>query len=238
MPDEYAAFASVYDAIYEAMKDYRVEADRLHVLIQSHKRTQGSSLLDVACGTGLHDQYLRDRYQVEGLDVSEAMLAIARTRLPDVPFHHGDMSAFHLGRTFDAVTCLFSAVAHLGTVRRLNAAIECMARHVKAGGVLVVEPFISPDQWRDGTVGTNFVPEKRVARLTTSTREGDSAVLEMHHFVDWDEQSSTAKYFVTRHQMALYATQDYLDAFTAAGLAVTTDVEGLMGRGLFIGVKR
>ncbi len=238
MPDEYAASASVYDAIYEAMKDYHAEADRLHVLIESHKRTQGSSLLDIACGTGLHDQYLRDRYQVEGLDVSEAMLAIARTRLPDVPFHRGDMTAFDLGRTFDVVTCLFSAVAHLVTVQRLNAAIDCMARHLKAGGVLVVEPFISPDQWRDGTMGVNFVPEKRVARITTSTRQDNLAVLEMHHFVDWGEQHSAAKYFVTRHQMALYATQDYLDAFTAAGLDVTTDEEGLMGRGLFMGVKR
>lgn len=144
MLDEYASSASVYDAIYESMKDYRVEANRVHSIIEAYRQTNGRSLLDVACGTGLHAQYLCDRYNVEGVDTSAAMLAIARRRLPQLRFHQADMTELRRGRQYDVVTCLFSAIAHLQTAQRLRAAIACMARHLKTGGVLFVEPFIAP----------------------------------------------------------------------------------------------
>lgn len=237
MPDEYRDHASDYDAIYEDMKDYRREADRVHELIQAHKHTGGTTLLDVACGTGLHDQYLTDRYQLEGLDFSEAMLASAKKRLPETVFHQGDMSNFDLGRQFDVVTCLFSSIGHMKTKDKLSAAIACMARHLKPGGVLVVEPWITPDQWRESTVSTDFVPEKKVARITRSTRNGNLSHLEMHHFVDWDETTGTAKYFQTHHDVAMYTIEEYKAAFRAAGLDVSYDEEGLMGRGVYVGIK-
>jgi ubiquinone/menaquinone biosynthesis C-methylase UbiE len=45
------------------------------------------SLLDVACGTGKHLEQLMRWYQVEGLDLDDGLLAIARERLPGVPLH-------------------------------------------------------------------------------------------------------------------------------------------------------
>ena len=66
------------------------------------------SLLDVACGTGKHLEHLQHHYRVAGVDISPAMLDVARRRLPGVPLHVGDMVDFELGRTFDVVTCLES----------------------------------------------------------------------------------------------------------------------------------
>ena len=51
-----------YDQIYSA-KDYRAETDLLVTLIQQHQRTEGKRLLDVACGTGRHLEYLREYYR-------------------------------------------------------------------------------------------------------------------------------------------------------------------------------
>jgi ubiquinone/menaquinone biosynthesis C-methylase UbiE len=45
-------------------------------------------VLDVACGTGFLTRYLRG--EVVGLDQSEAMLRIARERVPTATFLHGD----------------------------------------------------------------------------------------------------------------------------------------------------
>lgn len=67
-----------YDAIYGTMKDYAREAQLVHELIQQHKQSPGNALLDVACGTGRHISYLREHYAVEGLDLDEQMLEIAR----------------------------------------------------------------------------------------------------------------------------------------------------------------
>ena len=87
----YERSAPVYDAIYEDKKDYRRESEQLHRLIEHHQRSPGRTLLDVACGTGLHDQFLRQWYDVEGLDASEAQLAVARQRLPTMTFHWADI---------------------------------------------------------------------------------------------------------------------------------------------------
>ena len=42
---------------------------------------------------------------------------------------------------------------------------------------------------------------------------------------------------IEHHQEAMHSVDEYLNAFKLAGLDVTYDEEGLIGRGLYIGVK-
>ena len=97
----YSRKARFYDAIY-ANLDYTDQAHKVHRLIQANKRSSGNRLLDVACGAGLHLERWQQDYTVEGLDISEEMLAVARDRLPNVPLHVADMADFNLGARFDA----------------------------------------------------------------------------------------------------------------------------------------
>jgi ubiquinone/menaquinone biosynthesis C-methylase UbiE len=125
---DYDQQAAVYDLIYE-WKDYAREAAMLRWIIAAKKRSAGNALLDVACGTGKHLAELKTDFTVEGLDLSVGLLTVARRSLPDVPFHHGDMTHFDLGKQFDVVTCLFSAIGHAQTLDNMNAALhECACR--------------------------------------------------------------------------------------------------------------
>src|SRR5260370_717463 len=99
----YRQLASYYDEIYH-FKDYQKEAQKIETLIQQHKKSPGDHLLDVACGTGNHIAYLKQRYNVEGLDFSSEMLRIARKKHPDVVFHQGDMTRFKLNTRFDSTS--------------------------------------------------------------------------------------------------------------------------------------
>src|SRR5690242_4552417 len=138
----FSASAAVYDLLYEAAgKDYAAEADELHSLIQA-KCPGARSLLDVACGTGAHLLHLRGRYQVAGVDLSPEMLEVARQRLPGVALTEADMRSFDLGRTFDAVTCLFSAVGCMHSTDELDDAIATMTRHLSPGGVVVIDGWV------------------------------------------------------------------------------------------------
>ena len=121
---DYAKSAAVYDAMYLAKKDYGREAEQIHTLIQEQKHTDGNDLLDVACGTGLHADVLRRWYHVEGLDLSEGQLAVARKRLPDVPLYHADMTHFATGKRHDAITCLFGAIGELLDIEQVNRALR------------------------------------------------------------------------------------------------------------------
>jgi len=228
----YDRSAKLYDAIY-SFKNYEKEAAKLHELIQKHKRSASNDLLEVACGTGGHISYLKNNYSVEGLDLSPEMLRLAKKKHPDVVFHRGDMVSFKLRKHFDAITCLFSAVGHVKTRRKLGLAVRNMSQHLKPGGVLIVEPWITPQQWRKGSVHADFVdqPELKVARMNISKTRGRLSVLDMHHLV---ATPNRVEHFVERLELGLFSHDEYLDVFRSAGLETSYDPEGLMGRGLYI----
>lgn len=229
----FAYSAPFYDAIY-SFKDYAGEAGQVHALIGQHCRSGGRALLDVACGTGKHLVYLREWYQAEGLEMDEGMLRIARQRLPEMPLHQGSMVDFQLGRRFDAITCLFSAIGYVRTEANLRQAIGAMAAHLRPGGVLVVEPWHRPERWEVGKLVSLVTdqPDLKITRMAISGREGDIAVLVFHYLVGTPQ---TIDYFSERHELGLFTHQQYLYAFQAAALETSFDPEGLTGRGLYIG---
>jgi SAM-dependent methyltransferase len=231
----YGKSAVIYDAIY-SFKDYADEANTLKGMIARHKRSPGNDLLDVACGTGKHLEYLRPDFTVEGLDLFAEMLGVARQRLPGVPFHQGDMADFDLGRQFDVITCLFSAIGYVKTRDRLDAAVANMARHVKPGGVLLVEPWFAPDTFKPGTVHGRYVdlPDLKIARMNLSVVEGRLSIMDMHHLVATPDG---VEYYIERHEMGLFVPDEYRAAFVRAGLAVMVHPSGLDGRGMYIGQK-
>jgi SAM-dependent methyltransferase len=226
--------AHLYDAIY-SFKDYPAEVARLELLIED-RVPDARTLLDVACGTGMHLAELRKRYEVEGVDLDPELLAIARERLPGVTLHEGDMVALDLGRTFDVVTCLFSSIAYTVTVERLRAATAALAGHVAPGGLLVIEPWILPEEWKSDFVGAVFVdePELKVARMNAHGRRpaGDVLVMDFEYLVGTPER---VERFTERHEVGMFTRDAYLDAVRDAGLAAEWEAEGLMGRGLVLG---
>ena len=227
--------AAVYDLIYE-WKDYACEAALLRWVIRASKRSNGNMFLDVACGTGRHMAELQRDFAVEGLDLSEELLAVARQRLPDVTFHAGDMTAFDLSQQFDVVTCLFSAIGHVKTADKLNAALRCMSAHTKPGGVVIIEPWFTPEQYHAGSIHKLFVdkPDVKLARMNVSEVQGNLSIMDLHHLVG---TTNGVRHFVERLEMGLFAHEEYLAAFAHAGLNATLDAYGLEGRGLYIGVK-
>jgi SAM-dependent methyltransferase len=227
--------ARFYDKIY-AFKDYPAEVEQLTAVIHKHLQSGGNHLLDVACGTGKHVEYLKVHFDVEGLDINAELLDIARQRNPGVPFHQGDMVDFDLGYQFDAVTCLFSSIGYVKTLDNLKRAVACMARHLVDGGVLVIEPWFPPDDWHAPSVHLQITdePELKIARMNTSFQEGRLSYFDLHYLIGTPEGT---EHFVERHELGLFETEEMQVALEDAGLETTYDPEGLTGRGLFAGLK-
>jgi ubiquinone/menaquinone biosynthesis C-methylase UbiE len=229
----YTRSVQYYDALYH-FKDYTAASNRLHHLLQRHHST-AETLLDVACGTGKHLEYLRNYYQAEGIDVNPDMLKIARQRCREVPFHQANMVDFCLEHSFDVITCLFSSIAYVKTRENLEKTVHSMVRHLRPGGVVVIEPFFSPEDYWTGTITANFVdePDLKIAWMYTSNPPQDSvAVLDIHYLVGTPEGVDN---FEERHELGLFAHEEYLKAFRGAGLEVAYDSEGLFGRGMYLG---
>ena len=229
--------AKFYNAIYASMgKDHSAEAQKVHRIIQKHKKSSGNRLLEVACGTGLHASILQKFYHVEGFDLDAEMLAIAKQNYPNIPFHQADMVEFDLGKRFDVITCLFSSIGYVKTTARLNQAILTMAHHLLPGGVLIVEPWFTPDQWNPGKIHALFVdqPNLKISRMNISEVEGRLSFFTFHYTVGTQQG---VEYFTERHELGLFTHQEYLKAFSKASLEITHDADGLDERGLYIGLK-
>jgi SAM-dependent methyltransferase len=212
--------AHVYDLLHEAAgKDYELEADELHALIQA-RRPGAASLLDVACGTGAHLLHLRRYYEVAGVDLEPAMLEEARRRLPDVPLTQADMKSFDLDRTFDAIICMFSAIGYMHSRDELDQAVQTMERHLSPRAVLVVDGWVRSESWRDpGTVHalSGFKDGLAASRLARSRRDGNRTTLELHHLVGSIEGID---YLVETHELMLFDDDEYRGSFERAGLTV------------------
>ena len=226
--------ARYYDTIYGSFKDYQAEAAKITAIIRRHLRSGGQRLLDVACGTGGHIAHLKEHFEVQGLDMSGEFLEIAGQKHPDVVFHRADMVDFDLCDRFDVVTCLFSSIGYVKTLDNLARAVESMARHVLGGGLLIVEPWFTPDAWYTPSVHAMLVdePELKIARVNTSFADGRLSYFDLHYLIGTLEGT---EHFVERHELGLFETEEMRAALAGAGLDVTYDEEGLTGRGLFIG---
>ena len=224
-----------YDKIY-SFKDYEQEANKITRIIEQRLQSEGRRLLDVACGTGRHIEYLKDQFEVEGLDISPEMIEIARVRNPNVTFHQADMTAFNLGKKFDVITCLFSAIGYAKTYELAGSAIACMSRHLVAGGLLIVEPWFPPEAWHAGTVHATLIdePNLKIARVNTSFVKGRVSYFDLHHLIGTPEGTT---HFVEHHELGLFTIDKMKLMFADAGLSVTYDPEGITGRGLYVGEK-
>lgn len=229
--------ATIYDAIYQGMgKDYASEAEKVEAFVQQYKTSDGDSLLDVACGTAGHIAYLKEKFRVEGLDNSAEMLAQAQAKYPEILFHQADMADFELGRAFDVITCLFSAIGYVQTMPRLSQTLTTFARHLRPGGVALVEPWFGPGVLDTGKVHAVFVdqPELKIARMNVNRVEGRLSFLDFQYLVG---TPSGVESFCETHTLGIFTDEEYQRAFREAGLRVLHDEAGLYGRGLYIGIR-
>jgi SAM-dependent methyltransferase len=227
----YTRSAEFYDALY-AFKDYAKEAHLLIDLVRQ-RRPDAASLLDVACGTGKHLEVFRDCFRVEGLDNNPAFRARAERRC-GVPVHQVDMRTFDLGRRFDVVTCLFSAVGNLLDAADLQRALTTMAAHVTANGLVIVEPWFTPETYWVDRVTVNLMDTAayKGAWMYVSRREDCRSVLDIQYLVAGPDGIDN---FSERHELGLFTTGQMVAAFRGAGLSVDHDPVGISGRGLYVG---
>lgn len=112
----YDARAAEYDTAY-SNAEYRLEDQTVRRLIGEQLP---DPVLDVGCGTGLTleladippDQYL-------GIDLSEGMLQVARTKYPGFKFRQGDgADAVRSGRRFGTILALYGVLSYMPDLSR------------------------------------------------------------------------------------------------------------------------
>ncbi len=115
--------------------------------INEASRIPVRTLLNLGCGGGHNDHTLKRHFEVTGVDVSEAMLTLARRLNPEVRYVQGDMRTVRLGQAFDAVT-IFDSINYMVSSADLKAALATAHAHIKHGGVLLTYVEQHPGRFR------------------------------------------------------------------------------------------
>ena len=228
--------AAIHDLL-NAARDYATEVDRIISLVERYKRSDGTHLIDLGCGTGRHLEYLRTHFTVEGLDLDPGMVEVAAARLPGVPLHIGSFTDLDLPRRYDVILCLMGSIGYVRWPGNLDRTIRLMAAHAHPGGIVIVEPWIPPEQIGETLVTTRAAegPGIRVARMRTSRVENGASVLYFDYLVT---TADGVENFAERHELGIFSHEQHLAAFTAAGLETHYELSGPSGSAAYVGVKR
>lgn len=234
----YKSLAKYYDLIY-TWKDYQKEAEEIKKLIDKYKSSTGNQLLDVACGTGSHIMYFVDDFDCVGVDLNPEMLEFAKEKAPKAKFIEADMINLELDQKFDVIVCLFSSIGYVKTEENLRKTISGFTKHLKKGGVVMIEPWLTKEIYRTGSPHMNTYDGEttKIARVNVSElKEEKISYFEMHYLIA--ETNKPVIHFVDKHELAMFPIDLQLEIMKENGLQVNHHKKGLFDdRGLLIGQK-
>lgn len=125
---------ATYDATYERRA---AAGENVHGEADFVERFAPKSVLDAGCGTGRVGRELARRgCDVAGVDLDHEMLSTARQKAPSVDWRLADLTTVGLARTFDAIVMAGNVMIFLAPGTEA-AAVNNMARHLQADGVLI-----------------------------------------------------------------------------------------------------
>ncbi len=156
-------YVQSYEEKYGVFKDYNREVLFLQKIFQLHGCDYGSSVLDLACGTGTHIVQLAQMgYVCEGLDFNPDMLDKVRDKSKktglSIALHQDDMRHFRLDRNFSAVINMFYSFQDaLQTEEDQGQCLNAIHSALKPGGILVMEFLPEENNLRRYPIGGTFL---------------------------------------------------------------------------------
>jgi SAM-dependent methyltransferase len=153
--------AEIYDV---SVADWEGEIDFYRALVTE---MSAKSVLEIGCGTGrIAVRLARDGLHVVGVDLSPAMLDVARAKNSNARWIEGDMRSFEAGERFDLAIIPGHSFQFMLTPNDQLAALACAKQHLKAGGRLVIHLDHQDVKWL-GKIHGEFERAKDVTHPKT-----------------------------------------------------------------------
>ena len=166
----------------------RVE-EKINAILDAAGVCPGVKVLDVACGTGvlIPDYLKRNVASVTGIDISEEMIKIAKSKFDDakVEFICADVEEAELSADYD-VCMIYNAFPHFPHPAKL---ITALASHLKMGGRLTVAHSMSRKQLDSHHSGP-------AARVSNGLMSEDDLALIFGAYFDVDVKISNEQMYI------------------------------------------
>lgn len=105
-----------------------------------------SKSVDLACGTGVLCEYLRERgIETAGMDFSAEMIAIAEERCREIPYEVADMITWIPEEKYDLVTCTGDALNHIRSLTDVAHIFRNVYEYLNDGGYFIFD-LLNPNE--------------------------------------------------------------------------------------------
>jgi len=181
-------------------------------------------VVDLGCGTGLLARNLIDAgYDVFGIDISEAMIEIARKRTPEAEFRVG--SLFEVGiPPCEAVTAISEVLNYLFDPENEDLGLSRVFRRIydslAAGGVFVFD-VLGPGQVQPGTRAKGFSVGDDWAVLSEREEDAGRGTME-RRIVSFRKVGEYYRRIDEVHRVRLYDPSKLVAELESAGFLVRT----------------
>ena len=152
----------------------------------------GSSILELACGSGAITAKLNDRgYSIMASDISDQMINIAKAKFPNINFFVMDMLDITVKDKVDIVCCFCDSVNYLSDINEVETLIKQVSNILNEKGRFLFdihsidriaefkEPFIEEGYLGDTPYQWSIVGEENKL---------------YHHFVFWQQDNIVEEY--------------------------------------------
>ncbi len=132
---QYDSFARFYDGVNGEPEDRITQV--LSYITQF--RPDARTVLELGCGTGAILAGLGSGFTLTGIDLSRAMLDVARRRCPTARLIEADITSFELAETFDVAICVYDTLNHVTDFALWRAVFANVAAHLVPGGLFIFD---------------------------------------------------------------------------------------------------
>jgi 2-polyprenyl-3-methyl-5-hydroxy-6-metoxy-1,4-benzoquinol methylase len=194
--NQFAKIALIYDRIF--LRD--LEADR-SMLVTLLARYGAKTVLDCACGTGVHTLILaREGFQTVASDASDHMLEAARAKLSAAGFEVDlyrstwrDLPEVVPGR-YDAVICMGNSLAHEPDAAAATESLRGMYAMLNVGGILLLSGT-NADRQLSEKIGLEVVEPEPDCFLMNVWDYGETRTTSRYFFIDTVSGEPSMRYF-------------------------------------------
>lgn len=215
-----------YDYIY-SWKQYANEAARIKEIFQANAISKTSTILEWACGTGRYLEHFHE-YKCIGVDLCERSLELAAQRAPHAEFVLKDMTTHKPSEPVDVVLGLFGAIGYLNPKDQLESAIQNAYNYLNNGGVMIIEPWVSKNNFRSGEPHLQIYRSLnlQIARMVTPDQLDMKSILKFEFLIA--RSGAEIKHLLSTEELWFCETDHLNKIVEEKGFKKIEIVEGFM----------
>lgn len=191
-------------------------APELARILRAHGITRGH-ILELGCGSGITARYLVEHgYDVTGIDISKAMIRLAREIAPKARFRVGSLTRVRIPRCH-AVIAIGEVMAYVpGGIAALERVFEGARTALRPGGVFIFD-FIESGARRTYPARSCSGPDWVIASRATLDRSRRILTRQM---VVVRQARGRFRHANETHTIRIYSRREMRDALERAGFSV------------------